>query len=64
MYQNVGLYDRIIRVIAGLAIGAVGFVNPSVWWVSLIGLVPLLTAGIGICPLYLPFGISTVLKKK
>jgi hypothetical protein len=57
MFQNVGLIDRVIRIIAGIAIGILGIAYQS--WLGLIGLVPLLTAGIGVCPLYLPFGIST-----
>jgi hypothetical protein len=57
MYQNLGSIDRIIRLAAGIAIGALGIAYGS--WLGLIGLVPLLTAGIGVCPLYLPFGLST-----
>jgi hypothetical protein len=57
MFQNIGSIDRIIRIVAGIAIGALGIVYHS--WLGLIGIVPLLTAGVGICPLYLPFGIST-----
>jgi hypothetical protein len=57
MYQNTGFIDRIIRVVAGITIGTLGIVYNS--WLGLIGLVPLLTAGIGVCPLYLPFGLST-----
>jgi hypothetical protein len=57
MIQNVGTVDRIIRLVAGIAIGALGIAYNS--WLGLIGLVPLLTAGIGLCPIYLPFGIST-----
>jgi hypothetical protein len=57
MYQNVGTIDRIIRLVAGVAIGALGLAYGS--WLGLIGLVPLLTAGLGLCPLYLPFGLST-----
>jgi hypothetical protein len=57
MFQNIGTTDRIIRIVAGLAIGLLGLAYHS--WLGLIGLVPLLTAGVGVCPLYLPFGIST-----
>lgn len=57
MYQNIGTVDRIIRIVAGLAIGALGLLYQS--WLGLIALVPLLTAGVGVCPLYLPFGLST-----
>jgi len=57
MYQNLGTVDRIIRLVAGIAIGAIGIAYGS--WLGLIGLIPLLTSGIGVCPLYLPFGLST-----
>jgi hypothetical protein len=57
MIQNIGLVDRIIRLVAGIAIAIIGIEYHS--WLGLIALVPLLTAGVGICPLYLPFGIST-----
>ena len=57
MQCNVGNTDRIIRIVAGLLILAVGFLQQS-WW-GLVGLVPLLTAAIGWCPAYLPFGFSS-----
>jgi hypothetical protein len=57
MYRNIGTADRIIRIVAGVAIGALGLAYHS--WLGLIALVPLLTAGVGTCPLYLPFGLST-----
>jgi hypothetical protein len=57
MLQNIGTIDRIIRIVAGIVIGVLGFFFHS--WLGLLAFVPLLTAGIGTCPLYLPFGIST-----
>ena len=57
MTTNVGTVDRIIRLLAGVGIIAWGVMNGS-WWGAL-GLVPLLTATIGWCPLYLPLGLST-----
>jgi hypothetical protein len=57
MKCNVGKTDKVIRIVAGLAIIAVGIVAGS-WW-GLIGLVPLLTGLIGWCPAYLPFKINT-----
>ncbi len=57
MFQNVGTVDKIIRLVAGLAIGALGLVYHS--WLGLLALLPLVTAGVGVCPAYLPFGIST-----
>lgn len=60
MKKNVGKIDMIIRIALGLIIGVVGFYFKS-WW-GILGIVPFLTAFIGFCPAYLPFGINT--KKK
>jgi type IV secretory pathway TrbD component len=57
MKTNMGGADRVIRVVLGLAIIAAGFYYKS--WFGVIGLVPLVTAIVGWCPAYLPFGIST-----
>ena len=57
MKSNVGKTDKIIRVIVGLAIIGIGIYCRS-WW-GVIGAVPILTASLGWCPAYLPFGLST-----
>jgi hypothetical protein len=57
MKCNVGKTDRIIRVILGAGIIAIGVYLKS-WW-GAIGIMPIFTAAIGWCPAYLPFGIST-----
>ncbi len=57
MKENVGMVDRIIRLIIGLAILSWG-IKYSNWW-GLIGLVPLFTGLAGYCALYSLFGIST-----
>ncbi len=57
MNANMGKTDKIIRVLLGIAIIALGIYFKS-WW-GAIGLIPLLTATIGWCPLYAPFKIST-----
>jgi hypothetical protein len=57
MQCNVGKTERIIRVIAGVAIIGIGFLYQS-WW-GAIGLVPLLTGATGYCPPYQLLGIST-----
>lgn len=57
MKKNMGTTDRWIRVILGLAIIAAGVYFKS-WW-GLVGIIPLATALIRTCPLYLPFGLST-----
>ena len=62
MKHNVGGIDSKIRVLLGLAAICVGVYFKS-WWGAL-GLIPLLTAAISWCPLYLPFGLSTCATKK
>lgn len=57
MECNVGGVDRVIRIIVGLIIVGLGLMYQS-WW-GLVGLVPLLTAAVGWCPLYAPFRISS-----
>ena len=57
MKCNVGKTDRIIRVILGAGIIAIGVYLKS-WW-GVIGVIPIITAAIGWCPAYLPFGISS-----
>jgi Protein of unknown function (DUF2892) len=55
--KNIGNTDRIIRIILGLVIAVLGIVFKS--WLGLIAIVPLATAAVSTCPIYLPFGIST-----
>lgn len=60
MKPNVGGIDRILRILAGLAILGAGYYFKS-WW-GLIGIVPILTGTFRFCPAYLPFGLSTCAK--
>jgi hypothetical protein len=62
MTANVGGFDRIIRLLVGLVILAVGYAFGS-WW-GLLGLIPIMTAITGFCGLYIPFRISTCRVKK
>jgi hypothetical protein len=57
MQCNVGKADRSIRVLIGISIILAGFYYES--WLGGGGVVPLVTAGLGWCPAYIPFGIST-----
>ncbi len=57
MKCNVGGVDRALRIIIGLAVGIAGIMFHS-WW-GLLAVIPLGTALLGWCPLYLPFGAST-----
>lgn len=53
MKQNVGQIDRVIRVVAGVALLAFAALSESeLRWVGLIGVVPLLTGLLGFCPAY------------
>lgn len=62
MTTNVGTLDRVLRIIAGIALVAValGLFGPAyqtIWgWV---GLVPLATGLAGWCPLYKALGLKT-----
>ena len=60
MKRNIGKTDRIIRIIIGIGIIAIGIYFKN-WW-GFIGLIPILTGTIAWCPAYIPFGISTAKK--
>ena len=63
MRPNMGYFDRIIRIIAGLVLLAyamrLGFPDTGWNWVGWFGAVPLLTALVRFCPVYSVVGIST-----
>ena len=57
---NVGTADRFIRVVLGLALlSAIFLLDGKERWFGLIGILPLLTAAIKVCPLYTVLGIHT-----
>lgn len=56
--KNVGTVDRIIRIAVGIALLALVFVGPRTSW-GWIGVIPLVTALIGWCPLYRVLGLRT-----
>jgi hypothetical protein len=60
MNANVGSADRVVRVIIGLGLLSLFFVleGSARYW-GLVGLVPLLTAAMGYCPLYSLIGLNT-----
>jgi hypothetical protein len=61
MKTNVGTADRAIRIIAGIVLLALFFLYPDASWryLTLIGLVPLLTGLFGTCLIYSMLGVST-----
>lgn len=58
MKTNEGSVDRVLRIVAGLAlIGLAATGKVGLW--GYIGVVPVLTGAIGWCPLYTVLGINT-----
>jgi hypothetical protein len=66
MKLNVGSVDRIIRVVLGIALGALGLfgvVNGALMYVFyVVAAVFIITGAIGFCPLYALFKLSTAKK--
>ena len=67
MSTNVGGIDRVLRIVIGLALIAyaipLGMPKTGWNWVGWIGVIPLLTAVVGSCPLYSLLGINTCPRK-
>ena len=65
MKQNVGTIDRVIRVLLGAALITFALIGESVTakfgW---IGVIPLLTAFAGFCPVYTLLGVNSCACKK
>jgi hypothetical protein len=66
MKKNMGLTDRVIRTVLAAVIIVLYFTNQITGTAAIIlgilAVVFLLTSLIGICPLYVPFKISTTKK--
>lgn len=58
MWQNEASWDRVLRVVLGVALLAFYFGAGHAWW-ALIGVVFLGTGLAGFCPLYRLFRFST-----
>jgi hypothetical protein len=58
---NEGRTDRMLRTVVGIALLAAFFAFPAAgWhWVGLLGIIPLVTGVVGVCPLYMILGITT-----
>lgn len=57
MKPNIGVVDRSIRIIAGIALLTWVILGGPVW--AWIGLLPLLTGVVRVCPAYSALGINT-----
>ncbi|TMM43281.1 YgaP family membrane protein [Colwellia ponticola] len=58
MKKNEGALDRTLRVIIGLALIGLAITETVGVW-GYIGVVPLLTGAVGLCPLYSLLGINS-----
>jgi len=58
MKANEGTIDRILRVILGVALISIVYAGPQTPW-GWVGIVPLATGLVGMCPLYSILGINT-----
>jgi hypothetical protein len=63
MKTNENPADRALRIGVGLALLSLTLFGPQTWW-GLVGLIPLITGVVGVCPVYRMFGISTCDKGK
>ena len=68
MKKNMGIVDRVIRVLIAVAVAILYFagVLTGTWAIILLALsgIFILTSLFGMCPLYMPFGIKTKAKNK
>ncbi len=58
MKTNESPIDRIVRIVVGVGILSLAFVGPKTPW-AYVGILPILTGIVGICPLYSLLGVST-----
>lgn len=63
MTQNSGGIDKILRIVAGIALIALTVMGVLPVW-GYVGIVPLATGLMGWCPLYTVLGINTCPMKK
>jgi len=59
---NIGPIERVVRALLGIGILSLAVIGPKTPWAYL-GVIPLLTALLGWCPLYRLMGISTLRRK-
>jgi hypothetical protein len=66
MTTNVGTIDRAVRIVIGLALLWYALMAPATGynWIGWIGVIPIITALVGVCPLYSILGVSTCPAKK
>lgn len=67
MKKNMGIIDRVLRILIAVAVAALYFAGilSGTWAIILLVLsgIFILTSVVGICPLYMPFGLKTFKSK-
>lgn len=67
MKKNTGTLDRIVRLVIAVILAALYFTNVITGTLGIVllvlAIVFVLTSLVSFCPLYLPFGFSTIKKK-
>lgn len=58
MQANLGMLDRALRIVVGLALIGLSLSGVIGWW-GWLGVIPLLTAFVSFCPLYALLKINT-----
>ena len=68
MKINMGLVDRVTRIVVAVLIGVLYFTNGISGTLAIVLMIMaiafVLTGLVGFCPLYLPFKLTTNMKKK
>ena len=68
MKKNIGTADKAIRILVAVVIAVLYFTNVISGTLAIVlgilAVVFILTSFISFCPLYLPFGINTLKKKR
>jgi hypothetical protein len=68
MKKNMGITDRVIRILIAVVIAALYFTNVITGTLGIVlmvvAIVSLLTSFIKFCPAYMPFGINTCKAKE
>ena len=63
MKRNMGIADRIIRVVLAAVVAVLYFTKQlsgtAAIILGILAVIFVITSIVGVCPLYLPFGIST-----
>jgi hypothetical protein len=60
MKKNIGVTDRVVRVIVGLLLLSLFASDGWVMWLGLAGVAVIATGIVGMCPAYRVLGFSTI----